>query len=194
MAEQTPMVVALAGPNGAGKSSIAARLLRGALGVREFVNADTIAAGLSAYRPETVAAAAGRIMLGRLRDLAEQRTSFAFETTLAGRGHARLLGELRAAGFHTHLVFLALPHVDLAIARVAERVRLGGHHVPDEVVRRRFRAGMRNLMRLYPAVMNTGQVYDNSGLGAPRLIASQSMDGPVRIADRPLWKTLKEQQ
>ena len=122
-----PLVVVLAGPNGAGKSTSAAHLLRGALAVDEFVNADTIAQGLSAYRPESAAVTAGRVMLDRLRFLARERRDFAFETTLAGRGHARWLQSLRAAGYRAHLIFLALPAAELAVARVAERVRQGGH-------------------------------------------------------------------
>jgi predicted ABC-type ATPase len=116
---RTPIVVVLGGSNGAGKSTTAARLLRGALSVNEFVNADTIAQGLSAYRPESAAIAAGRVMLARLRYLARIREDFAFETTLAGRGHARWLLSLRAAGYRVHLTFLWLPSPDLAVARVA---------------------------------------------------------------------------
>src|SRR5690606_37057375 len=132
----------LAGPNGAGKSTSAPNLLKGVLAVEEFVNADVIAQGLSAYRPESAAVAAGRVMLERLRFLAARRQDFAFDTTLAGRGHARWLRELRSTGYRAHLIFLSLPSADLAVARVAERVRQGGHHVPDDVVRRRFGAGL----------------------------------------------------
>ena len=138
-----PLVVVLAGPKGAGKSTSAAHLLRGALAVDEFVNADTIAQGLSAYRPESAAVTAGRVMLDRLRFLARERRDFAFETTLSGRGHARWLQRLRAAGYCAHLIFLALPAAELAVARVAERLRQGGHDVPEAVVRRRFVAGLR---------------------------------------------------
>src|SRR5688572_20830457 len=134
----------LAGPNGAGKSTSAPLLLKGALAVEEFVNADTIAQGLSAYRPESAAITAGRVMLDRLRFLAHEGRDFAFETTLSGRAHAVWLQELRASGYTAHLAFLSLPSPDLAVARVAERVRQGGHHVPENVVRRRYLAGLKN--------------------------------------------------
>jgi predicted ABC-type ATPase len=78
-----PKVVVIAGPNGAGKSTAAPAVLRNTLQVNEFVNADTIAAGLSAFSPDAVAIAAGRIMLGRIRELAGEGRDFAFETTLA---------------------------------------------------------------------------------------------------------------
>jgi predicted ABC-type ATPase len=194
MLQCQPLVVVLAGPNGAGKSTSAARLLRAALAVEEFVNADTIAMGLSAYRPETAAVAAGRIMLDRLRFLARARRDFAFETTLAGRGHARWLHALRASGYRVHLIFLALPTPELAIARVAERVRHGGHRVPDDVVRRRFHAGRRNLFSCYQAVVDSWQVYNNAGISGPTLIASQRAGMPLSVADASEWNALKEQR
>jgi predicted ABC-type ATPase len=128
-----PHVIVVAGPNGAGKSTAAPRLLRDALSVREFVNADTIAAGLSAFRPESVAIAAGRIMLARMRVLAAAREDFAFETTLASRSFAPWLAGLQSGGYHVHLLFLWLRSPELAVSRVAERVRLGGHDVPADV-------------------------------------------------------------
>lgn len=194
MATRTPLVVVLAGPNGAGKSTSAARLLREALSVEEFVNADTIALGLSAYRPEAAAVAAGRVMLERLRFLARARRDFAFETTLAGRGHARWLGDLRAAGYRAHLIFLSLPDPVLAVARVAERVRQGGHHVPEDVVRRRFAAGLTNLLSLYSGLVDSWQVYDNADLAGPRLIASRAAGMKAVIADPNAWENLKEKQ
>jgi predicted ABC-type ATPase len=99
MAGRPPLVVVIAGPNGAGKTTIAPRLLRDALAVSEFVNADPIATGLSAFRPESVAMAAGRVMLARLKALATAREDFAFETTLASRSFAPWLRSLRASGY-----------------------------------------------------------------------------------------------
>lgn len=160
----------------------------------EFVNADTIAQGLSAYRPEAAAVAAGRVMLERLRFLSRERRDFAFETTLAGRGHARWLRDLRSAGYRAHLIYLSLPDPDLAVARVAERVRQGGHHVPDGVVRRRFGAGLTNLFTLYGDVVDSWQAYDNAGLAGPRLIASCGVDELPVIADARAWENLMEQQ
>ncbi len=187
---RTPLVVALAGPNGAGKSTSAPHLIRGALAVDEFVNADTIAQGLSAYRPEAAAVAAGRVMLDRLRFLAREHRDFAFETTLAGRGHARWLHELRSTGYRAHLVFLSRPDPDLAIARVAARVARGGHRVPANVVRRRFAAGLKNLFTVYQSAVDSWQVYDNAGLASPRLIASGRAGTPVVIADASAWDNL----
>lgn len=192
MAPRTPLGVLLAGPNGAGKSTSAPRLPHGALEVDEFVNADTIAQGLSEYRPEGAAVAAGRVMTQRLRFLARERRDFAFETTLGGRGHARWLRELRGSGYRAHLIFLSLPDPALAVARVAERVRLGGHHVPEDVVRRRFAGGLENLFTCYADVVESWQVYDNADLHGPRLIASRVAATTTVIADANAWQHLKE--
>ena len=187
-----PLVVVVGGPNGAGKSTTAPRLLRGALAVREFVNADAIAQGLSAFRPETVAFAAGRVMLARLRALAAARDSFAFETTLASRNFAPWLRTLKTQGFKVHVVFLSLPTSDLAVARVAERVRQGGHDVPEDVVRRRFVAGLSNFFTLFMPVADSWKMFDNSGIGGPRLIAGQKPGAARVVYDDAAWQRLEE--
>jgi predicted ABC-type ATPase len=188
-----PVVIVVFGPNGAGKSTAAPRLLRDALAVREFVNADTIAAGLSAFRPESVAVAAGRIMLARMRALAAAREDFAFETTLASRSFAPWLAGLQSGGYHVHLLFLWLRSPDLAVGRVAERVRLGGHDVPVAVIRRRYRAGLMNFFRLYLPLANSWQLFNNSEPGRPRTVAVGE-GAEVRVMkDDETWRRLKEQ-
>jgi predicted ABC-type ATPase len=192
MTDRAPIVVLLAGPNGAGKSTSAARLLKGALAVEEFVNADVIAQGLSAYRPETAAFTAGRVMLERLRFLAATGRDFAFETTLAGRGHGQWLNELRSDGYRSQLIFLSLPSADLAVARVADRVRQGGHDVPEPIIRRRFSSGLRNLFSLYMHVVDGWQVYDNSEMTGPRLVGSRAASQQPVTADASAWRNLEE--
>ncbi len=126
MESKQPHVIILAGPNGAGKSTTAPVLLRDTFAVDEFVNADAIAQGLSAFAPESAALEAGKIMLRRLRALAQRRSNFAFETTLASRSFASWLAKLRDTGYRVHLLFLTLPDVQSAQNRVAVRVKLGG--------------------------------------------------------------------
>ena len=181
----------MAGPNGAGKSTTAPKLLLGALGVQEFVNADTIAAGLSAFDQTRVAIAAGRIMLARLKELAKARADFGFETTLATRSYAPWLAELRQSGYSVHLVFLWLASADEAVARVAERVRSGGHGVPEETIRRRYAAGLRNLVDLYLPLADSWQVIDNSNVLAPRPIASGDFDGTLHVNNDSAWREIK---
>jgi predicted ABC-type ATPase len=189
-----PLVVVIAGPNGAGKSTTAPRLLQDALAVSEFVNADAIALGLSAFRPESAALAAGRAMLTRLRVLAQARADFAFETTLASRSFAPWLARLREAGYHVHVAFLSLPDPDLAVARVAERVRSGGHDVPEDVVRRRFAAGLAAFFDLYTPIADTWQMLDNSVSPEPRLIAIRRTGRGVEILESAAWDNLSKRR
>ena len=191
MANEHPTMIVLAGPNGSGKTTAAPRLLPSVLGVVEFVNADTIAQGLAAFGPELVALEAGAIMLSRLRQLADQRRTFAFETTLAGRSLAPWLSRLVRDGYDFHLVFLWLPSADLAIARVADRVRMGGHNVSEETIRRRYEAGLRNFFRLYMPLATKWRVYDNSHGERSRLIAEGTESTAQHIVDTSLWEQLK---
>lgn len=136
----------IAGPNGAGKSTYVKRFLLQQMRCREFVNADLIAAGLSPFAPDTAAFEAGRIMLRRLDQLFRSRQDFAFETTLTGYGYVGLLQEMRAAGYRIRLDYLWIPELDITRARVKQRVRKGGHDIPDEVQQRRFGKGLRLLL------------------------------------------------
>jgi predicted ABC-type ATPase len=183
----------IAGPNGAGKSTSAPSLLREGLAVQEFVNADAIARGLSEFRPESVAFAAGRIMLARLDELVASRVDFAFETTLASRSFLPWLEELATHGYRKHLVFLALPWPEMAIERVRERVRSGGHDVPAEVIRRRFHRGLKNFFQLYTSAVDSWYLYDNSQLDNVRLIASRMFGADPSIKDRDIWNRLIEE-
>ena len=144
-----PKVFVIGGPNGAGKTTAAVRLVHDFLGLREYVNADAIASGLSRYNPESVALQAGRSMLRRLAELVEERAHFAFEATLAARSFAPMLWKWQLQGYEVHLIFLWLGTPELALARVAERVRAGGHGLPEEIIRRRYTSGRRNFITLY---------------------------------------------
>jgi predicted ABC-type ATPase len=185
-------VVVLAGPNGAGKSTTAPRLLRGPLAVAEFVNADVIARGLSAFNPDRVAMTAGRIMLDRLRELASQRASFAFETTLASRSFAPWLRELTRTGYEFHLVYVWVSQPELSVQRVAGRVQRGGHGVPEDVIRRRYAAGLRNFFDLYRPFANGWRVYDNSG-PEPVLVAAGERVEVVTVDEPAVWSRILDQ-
>ncbi len=183
-------VIVIAGPNGSGKSTAAPFLLRDYLGITEFVNADVIAQGLSAFGAENAAIPAGRIMLERLKELAAAQADFAFETTLAARSYARWLTELKASGYRTHLVFLWLPTPEMAIARVANRVQHGGHHVASDVVRRRYHAGLRNFFQLYRHIVETWRMFDNSTSEGYELIAQQLPNTELHVENPNLWTSL----
>jgi predicted ABC-type ATPase len=188
MGQPDPQLVVIAGPNGAGKSTLAPSLLRDRFGPVEYVNADTIAQGLSAFRPESVAIEAGRVMLRRLHAMSARRESFAFETTLASRSYASWLAELRERGYEVHLLFLWLRSAELAVQRVRERVRLGGHDIQEVIIRRRYLRGAQNFFRLYRALSDAWVIYDNSNVATTFAIASGSRDASVTIFDEIAWR------
>lgn len=191
MIATNPQVIVIAGPNGAGKSTLAPDLLKDTFGLLEYVNADTIALGLSAFSPESVAFRAGRVMLDRMHDLARAGASFAFETTLASRSYVRWIGELKGRGYGFHLIYLWLRTPELAVERVAERVRLGGHDVPEETILRRYRRGLRNFFALFMPLADTWAFYDNSVAGDPVTIATGTGDRSVTVYDDDSWRTAK---
>lgn len=156
-------IVIIAGPNGAGKTTFAREFLPAEAGCPVFVNADLIAAGLSPFQPEAAAFRAGRLMLEEIARHAAEGHSFAFETTLSGLVYARKIAGWRKTGFTVKLIFLSLATPDKAIARVALRVRQGGHDVPPEIIRRRFAAGLRNFQDVYRHSVDYWQWFDNSG-------------------------------
>jgi predicted ABC-type ATPase len=184
-----PNLVVVAGPNDAGKSTVAPMLLRGRLGISEFLNADVIARGLSEFNPEGVAIEAGRVMLRRLRELARRQVDFAFETTLASRVFAPWIGTLIEDGYVFWLVYVWVASPELCIARVAERARTGGHDVPADVVRRRYTAGLKNFFHLYRPLAASWQVYDNSS--APiHLVAEAHRGETSAVYDHSAWSTI----
>jgi predicted ABC-type ATPase len=162
-------VVIIAGPNGAGKTTFAREFLPVEAGLPIFINADLIAAGISPFDPAAVAFRAGRMMLAEIDRHAAEGRSFAFETTLSGHTYARRIDAWRANGFIAKLIFLSLGSSEEAIARVAMRVRQGGHDVAPEIIRRRFASGMRNFLDIYRHNVDYWQWYDNSG-PRPRLL------------------------
>ena len=156
-------VIIIAGPNGAGKTTFAREFLPQEAGCPVFVNADLIAAGLSPFDPERAALQAGRLTLEAIVRHVAQRESFAFETTLSGRTYARQIPHWQGLGYRVELFFLSLPSADMAVQRVAERVRQGGHNIPEATIRRRFDAGRRLLTELYQPLVDQWVVYDNAG-------------------------------
>ena len=156
-------IVIIAGPNGAGKTTFAREFLPREAGCPDFINVDLIAAGLSPFDPDRAALRAGRIMLEEIKQRVRAGESFAFETTLSGHNYARAIPRWQEAGYHVKLIFLSLPTADVAIARVAARVAQGGHNVPEEVIRRRFDAGLRNFTDIYRDMADSWILYDNSG-------------------------------
>jgi len=158
-----PKIIVIAGPNGAGKTTFAREFLPHEAGCPVFVNADLIAAGLSPFAPERAALQAGRLTLEAIAQHVARRESFAFETTLSGKTYARKIAQWQQFGYRVELFFLSLPSADMAVQRVAERVRQGGHHIPEATIRRLFEAGRRLLTEVYQPLVNQWVVYDSAG-------------------------------
>lgn len=158
-----PTIIIIAGPNGAGKTTFAREFLPQEASCLTFINADLIAQGLSPFRPEEAAVRAARLMLKTMVECVKRGESFAIETTLSGRTYARMIPQWKQAGYQVALFFLQLPSEDLAVARVADRVAQGGHHIPEPVIRRRFHSGIANFHALYKPLVDAWRLYDNSG-------------------------------
>jgi predicted ABC-type ATPase len=187
MADHPPHVIVLAGPNGAGKSTSARDVLAQTLGVTTYVNADVIAQGLSGFDPDAAAVEASRIMLERLRELAELRADFAFETTLAARSYVTWLRQLRESGYAIRLYYFWLQSPDVAVARVAARARTGGHSIPEATIRQRYVRSARNFFRLYRPLVSYWEAWDNTG-PAPGPIAIGDQSGTEVIIDPITWR------
>lgn len=186
-----PDVFIIAGCNGAGKTTASYTVLPELLHIKEFVNADEIARGLSPFQPETVAIEAGKIMLRRLAHLLEQKHDFAFETTLSSRTFVGFIHRAREAGYTVNLIFYWLDSVELAQARVKARVLDGGHNIPMETIVRRYHAGIKNFLKLYADIVDYWLLMDNSKT-EPTVIA-ESQGGKRSVHDNDKWMNFTKQ-
>jgi len=166
---EPPRCIVIAGPNGSGKTTFAREYLPKDAGVIHFVNADLLAAGLSPLRPESAVLAAGRWFLMELDRLAKARLDFAFESTLSGLTYLGRLKRWKVAGYRIEIIYLRLASPQLALRRIAARVKQGGHDVPRADVLRRFDRGWKNFVAAYRLQADAWTVYDNSG-DSPKLL------------------------
>lgn len=157
-----PSLYIIAGPNGAGKTTFIKRFAPRELALLDFINADEIARGLAPLAPERAQIEAGRLVLTRFRQFVADRRDFVLETTLSGRTYRRLFEQAKTAGYHLRLDFLCLPTLEDSVRRVADRVEQGGHNVPLEDLRRRFKVSLQNLFHMYRPVVDRWSIYNNS--------------------------------
>ncbi len=186
-----PRLYIISGCNGAGKTTASYTVLPEMLHCKEFVNADEIARGLSPFNPESVAIEAGRLMLSRMDELLEEGIDFAFETTLATRSYASFIKRAQGKGYYVSLVYFWLESPELAIDRVKMRVAAGGHNIQEEVIRRRYRNGIKNLFSLYTPICDYWIVFDNSNPPF-KVIAKGNKNGTMMIINSSLYKILKD--
>jgi len=183
-----PNLYIIVGPNGAGKTTFARKFLPDYVKCLEFVNVDLIANGISPFDPERAALRAGRIMLEQIHSLAKRGADFGFETTLSGRTYVKLLQEMKKRRYLIHIFFLWISDVELALERIRLRVRNGGHHIPEAIVRRRFGRSLPNFLRVYKPLADSWTIFDNSG-DVPKTIAIEE-SGKIEILDPDLFNIL----
>lgn len=186
----TKSLYIVAGCNGAGKTTASFTILPEILDCREFVNADEIAKGLSPFQPEKVSFEAGRIMLNRINELMESNETFAFETTLATKSYRPKLFQAQVKGYTVTLLFFWLQNPELAIERVKTRVAEGGHNISEEVIRRRYSNGIKNLFEIYLPIVDEAMIFDNSGLKT-ELIAQKVLQSEVDIINSSKFEKLE---
>ncbi len=189
--KQLASLFIISGCNGAGKTTASFTILPELLQVKEFVNADEIARGLSPFQPEKVSIEAGKIMLRRLQELLSQKADFAFETTLSTRSFVELIGQAKDKGYTVNLVYYWLDSVELAIERVKIRVSEGGHHIPSDTIIRRYHAGLKNFSNLYMDKVDYWMLIDNSGT-EPELIAEGRSLMDHQVANEEKWFKIKK--
>ncbi len=189
--KNTKSVYIIAGPNGSGKTTFALNYLPVIAGCRNFINADLLAHGLSPLSVDTAAMQAGRLFLKQIALQITLGVDFAFETTLSGLSYVQLLGKLRQKGYRFHLYFLWVPEATLAIKRVAQRVKRGGHHIPNHVIKRRYQKGIFNLFHHYLSVLDYVAILDNTS-AHPKLIYEKS-NGHEKIVQPKIFSLIKKQ-
>lgn len=183
-------VLMIAGPNGAGKTTTAKLLTKNSTVLYEFINADEIARGLAPLHPESVAVAASKLMLRRMHELLNAGKSFAFETTASGSNYIKHLKTAKENGYEFYLVYLWLRSPEYAINRVAQRVKQGGHYVPQEIIIRRYHSGMKIFFTRYLPLSDQALILDNSGK-QERIIAIKNKNRPIDILDKVVWKKIE---
>lgn len=184
----SPQCFIIAGPNGAGKTTFALMFLPRYVGCVNFVNPDLIAKGLSPFEPQRAMIKAGRLVLQEIRLHTASRENFAIETTLAGRVYLNEMQRLRTVGYRINVFYLWIPSPELAIARIQNRVESGGHDVPEQDVRRRFRRSLVNLFGDYETLVDTLHLFDNSGR-EPRLVL-RSDKGGATVYDQNCYRLI----
>jgi predicted ABC-type ATPase len=187
-----PNLYIIAGCNGAGKTTAGYTILPDILNCDEFVNADSIAAGLSPFNPDSVAFEAGRIMLQRIHQLIGERIDFAFETTLSAKSYLPLIKKAQVIGYEVTLLFFWLSSPEQAKERVVKRVKQGGHNIPESVIERRYYRGIHNLINLYIPICDNWMVIDNVDT-IPDIIIRGTKMGDKLIINRDIWDTILRQ-
>jgi predicted ABC-type ATPase len=187
-------ILMIAGPNGAGKTTMALALMCQSPMLYEYLNSDEIAKALAPKNPESMVLTASKWMIKRLKTLLEEQQSLAFETTGAGTNYLRHLNLAKSKGYKISLTFLWLSSPKEAIKRVAQRVIQGGHHVPEELIIRRYFLGIKNLIVHYLPVVDDALIINNSceEASSNRVIASINNAQSIDVQDKIIWQKMEQ--
>ena len=188
-----PNLYIISGCNGAGKTTASYTVLPEMLECEEFINADEIAKGLSPFNPNKAAIESGRIMLSKIDHLIKEKSDFAFETTLSTKSYVNTIRKAKENEYQITLLFFWLDSVELAIERVKTRVSEGGHDIPEDVIRRRYNSGIKNLFKLYIPICDYWMLFDNS-IPEIKLIAEGNQDNEINIENNLIFEQLKNKQ
>ena len=173
---QRKLLQIVAGPNGSGKTTFASSFLLPRNNGSFFINADTVASGLSPNHGETAAFQAGRFALQEIQKAINEGRSFCFETTLSGLGWRNTIELAKNAGFHVVIYFIYVGTLDASIKRIAKRVKEGGHNIPIKVVKRRTRRSFYNFWFLYRHLCDEWFAIDNSQSKSKLLCSSADFE------------------
>jgi predicted ABC-type ATPase len=176
MSAKLPTIYLIGGCNGAGKTTFAREFLPKEVKCLRFLNADEIARGLSPFDPGAAGVQAARILLTQIKECVRRKETFALESTLSGKTYIRFLREAKKSGYKLELHYLWLSSPTQAIARVKQRVLQGGHHVPTQDLRRRFKRSQLHLVNDYLMLADNWAVWDSRNLPAKQLASSVMHD------------------
>lgn len=194
MERMKKLITMIAGPNGAGKTTTTSVLLTAEKELYdESLNADEIARGLAPLHPEGVSIEAGKLMIKRLRELLAANKSFTFETTASGTMHRAYLQEAHSKGYEINIMFLWLSSAEQAVERVANRVKMGGHNIPENVIKRRYYRGLKNLLHYYLPIADTALIIDNSAAKTNQIkvIAKKDLNDQLQVKDERIWEEIQ---
>ena len=185
-----PRLYILSGCNGSGKTTASYTLLPELLECREFVNSDEFAKSLSPFDPSAASVAASRYMLIKIRYLLNRRADFSIETTLATRSLVRIIEEARTLGYSVTLLYFWLKSPEMAIKRVADRVAAGGHNIPEDVIRRRYKMGIQYFFDTYLPICDHWVLADNTQ--SPFIVVAEGNKDGIIVKDKEKYKIINE--
>ncbi len=188
---KVPRLYIISGPNGSGKTTASYGVLPELLDCSEFVNSDEFAKHLSPFAPDSAYITASRLMLRKVQYLFDRRDDFCIETTLATRSLIKMVRSAQEKGYYVTVIYFWLNSPEIAIQRVAKRVQAGGHDVPEETIRRRYKLGLNYLFHRYMQLCDKWILVDNS-LPPFEIVAEGSKKG-LMIRDMERYNIIRAQ-